>query len=459
MSSVPSDFLPPQMDAGGLPPPSKPIPNEVSDSMLKNELRRQIYTDLTIDPEADPNVKKGRQIEQQGLEWTADRSKKVMQSEDAFAQYQQQNKPPEPPLKAEAPKFADYAKQASPMLLILTQLAGGKMGVSAHGMLGALKGQLDATTQGNIDAYTRARQEWEDHWSTAKENWQNQNLVYQNTLKNYEGQIGAEMKAAEAAEMYAGAGEKMVGNAYTRLTAKGKLFDALTKLERVEQQANNSARLNALNHVLTNYQKSESGITRIDQAEAAIKDNISLMPQLLARYKATVGANDKDAQGRNIILPEKFGKFMEAMSSDPVLGEFSANLLSLKSALVGIDMPAGTRGNLFLNKLFSGTAPDAFSDSASQIQTKLFNDFNVIEEAKKRAQGNMKMWSDLSARLGYNIQTIDDTPSIDRSKYPAHKDVADQIAGAKAWLADPKNAKDPDRAAVEARVKELESSQ
>jgi len=455
MSSVPSDFLSPDTGLGGLPPVKTPrtdsaaIPAHVSDLMLINELRRQIYGDLTADPEKDPMAIRGRSLQKKGLDAAAVRSEKEMTAADALATFEENNKPPPPPMKDEAPKFADYAKKASPLLLILTQLAGGKMGVGANGMLGALKGQLDGVSQNNIDSYTRARQAWTDHWDTVKENWQNQDTVYKNTLKNYEGQIGAEGKAAEAAEAYSGVGDKMIGTAYDRYSAKSKLMANLSQLERAEQFAHGAASAKALTGVITQYQKSEQGLTRLDQAESAIKDNLDLMPKLLERYKNTTGKGDK------IIIPEKFSKFMASMSDDPMLGQFTANILSLKSALVGIDMPVGTRGSLFLYKLFAGTAPDALSDSAAQIQTKLNNDFNMIEQAKGMAERNMRMWGDMAGRLGYNIPNANYS-SIPRSEYPDQKDLSDQISAAKTWLADPKNAKDPQRAQVEAKIKELE---
>ena len=328
--------------------------------------------------------------------------------------------PPEAPLpRSAAPQFADFAKQASPMLMILTALGGKAAGLSGQNMLGALTGIVEGTSEGNRERYDEAYKAWQDNYKSVQEDWRNKMEVYTQNMAWRKGKIGAEADAVAAYRTMAGDYRQDAKNiaaehtAYERAMQQLNLQNArLAKLNTDMTGKSLSMRLKAMEQV----DKAESGLTRLNQANDAVQDSITLLPRLVDRYKKE--------NGDKINVPGNWARFLEAMSTDPELGEFVGNIKSLKAALVGIDMPAGTRGNLFLNKLFSGTAPEILTDSAAEIQTKLQRDANVIGEALRRSQNRLDTWRNQAMELGaadYGAQPDPRAGAAPESKLPAHK--------------------------------------
>ena len=224
MSSVPSDFLSPDTGLGGLPDAPSKAPGKISESQLLSKVNEKLYEAVTYDPNKDPEAKAGEAIKSKY------RDKRLKEDESGIAvadeqqKWMAENRPGPAPLQAEAPKFADTAKSLSPLLMIMTQLAGGAMGVGANGMLGALKGKLDGAAQNNQDAFDRATDEWTKHWNTLNTNWKNKEAVYNQGLDWFKGQIDAKQKAAKLAEDATGVGGELVGDAYSRHTASKELM-------------------------------------------------------------------------------------------------------------------------------------------------------------------------------------------------------------------------------------------
>jgi len=233
MSSNPPDFgAPPDMSLSQ-------IPAKVSESDLENVLRRKVYQAATYDPMQDPQAQRGYRLQREGEEGVVSAAERGQQAALDQEKFLAANKPPETELKTDAPKMADFAKQASPLLMILTTLGGKAMGMNANGMLGAMKGQLDAAAQNNKDAYEQAYKQWEDHWSVIKENQAIKDKAYEQSLKWYKGRVDAPIKAAEFAESIAGEGEKMVGNALQRHTASKEVVNMLEGMTKYHAAAAN----------------------------------------------------------------------------------------------------------------------------------------------------------------------------------------------------------------------------
>lgn len=215
------------MGLGSLPDESSKTPDKISESQLLSKVNKELYKSVTYDPNKDPEAKAGEAIKSKFY------NKRLKEDESGIAVADQQqkwmaeNRPGPAPLQVEAPKFADTAKSLSPLLMIMTQLAGGAMGVGANGMLGALKGKLDGAAQNNQDSFDRATDEWTKHWNTLSTNWKNKEAVYNQGLDWFKGQIDAKQKAAKLAEDAIGVGGELVSDAYARHTASRELMASI----------------------------------------------------------------------------------------------------------------------------------------------------------------------------------------------------------------------------------------
>lgn len=215
------------MGLGSLPYMPPKAPDKVSEADLEGVLRKRLFETASYDPLQDPQYKAGTAIQDK---FTKERVKRDTAGMDLAAQqrdWMEKNKPEAPPIQSEAPKYAETAKSISPWLLIGTQIFGGKMGMSANGLLGAMKGQLDGVTQGNKDAFERSTNEWESHWNTLKTNWDGKQKAYSQALEWFGGRIDGEMSAAKFAEDAVGAGGEMAGNALQRHQTSKQVMDAL----------------------------------------------------------------------------------------------------------------------------------------------------------------------------------------------------------------------------------------
>lgn len=222
--SMPVDQI---MNLSNLPYDAPKTPDKVSESQLLDQVQKKLYEAASYNPQKDPKVLAGQALQDKFTSQRLARDQQGMAISDERQKWMAENRPEAPPLQTEAPKFADTAKSVSPMLLVLMQLGGGAIGASAHSMLGALKGTLDATAQNNKDAFDRATDEWEKHWNTLQTNWKNRQAVYQQGLDWFAGRIDAQQKAAELAEDAAGVGGEMVGNALQRHMATDKLMQSV----------------------------------------------------------------------------------------------------------------------------------------------------------------------------------------------------------------------------------------
>ena len=124
--------------------------------------------------------------------------------------------------------------------------------------------------------------------------------------------------------------------------------------------------------------KYSSGATRLPLAAEKANQLQAMLPELLAKYKAKTGST---------VVPNSIGQVFTALSDDPMVGTFVQLTKSLKADLVGIELPAGIRGNMFIEKIDADTAPNLWSMSASQLETAV-NDVQsrfTTEAARQKA--------------------------------------------------------------------------
>lgn len=123
-----------------------------------------------------------------------------------------ESQPPIEPqvFKESAPKYADFAKQVSPFLMIATVLGGKAMKISGQGMMGALTGMVQGTAEGNAERYETAYKEYQDHYKRFKEEEDNRVAYRNELLKWHKGKMDAAQIAAQESMAMVGADEKMI---------------------------------------------------------------------------------------------------------------------------------------------------------------------------------------------------------------------------------------------------------
>ena len=164
------------------------------------------------------------------------RVRQASQEADAY----EREHPPEMPatFQEQAPQYADFAKQVSPLLMIATVLGGKAMGISAQGMLGAVTGMVEGTAQGNEQRYTEAYQNYKDHYARFKEEEANRVAYRDKMLEWYKGRIDAPQLAAQASLQLVSADEKIVNMGINADKAASQVAKDLAA------QADRAARLN-----------------------------------------------------------------------------------------------------------------------------------------------------------------------------------------------------------------------
>jgi hypothetical protein len=76
---------------------------------------------------------------------------------------------PRKAIQQQAPQFADFAKQVSPIAMIMMAFGGRSLGLSGKNMMSAVTGMLQGTAEGNMQAYQAARQQYKDSLAEAEE--------------------------------------------------------------------------------------------------------------------------------------------------------------------------------------------------------------------------------------------------------------------------------------------------
>ena len=198
------------------------------------------------------------------------RAREASQEADVY----EREHPPEMPatFQEQAPQYADFAKQVSPLLMIATVLGGKAMGVSAQGMLGAVTGMVEGTAQGNEQRYTEAYQNYKDHYARFKEEEANRVAYRDKMLEWYKGRIDAPQLAAQASLQLVNADDKIVNMGVNADKAASQVAKDLAA------QADRAAKLN------TQIQAQQLARERFDLKKDENKDKAI---SVLSKYKTS----------------------------------------------------------------------------------------------------------------------------------------------------------------------------
>lgn len=364
----------PQPVARPVPPP-QPVGAPASAGGGKDAVQRA----LDYDPDKDPEYLASRAEQRRGME----RERSTLNESDSDRQSMRDLGPPPSPAKftEAAPDMHDYTVKGMPFILMATALGGKVAKVSGMGMLDAMTGMMNGANEGSTEAFNSSYKKWTDHYKQFQDEQKNAQDVYKANLAWRKGNFDADQAAAEAWGQYVGLAEKdmqyIVGkkNAMEKANlqiAKLNAEFSRTKLSQDAKTEKNKIKL------MEDTAKYSSGATRLPLAAEKANQLQAMLPELLAKYKAKTGST---------VVPNSIGQVFTALSDDPMVGTFVQLTKSLKADLVGIELPAGIRGNMFIEKIDADTAPNLWSMSASQLETAV-NDVQsrfTTEAARQKA--------------------------------------------------------------------------
>ena len=135
------------------------------------------------------------------------------------------------PLRQAAPQYADFAKQTSPLAMIMMAFGGKAFGLSGQNMLGAMTGMVQGTNEGNQQRYEQAYQQWKDAYSQAKDHYEQVKDVMGQLDKLAQGNMQRKQQAAQTALEMIGVKEDFAKQGMNGFTA----------LSRVMEQAKNQS--------------------------------------------------------------------------------------------------------------------------------------------------------------------------------------------------------------------------
>jgi len=230
--SVPPELMNamPGADLSGLPAPApKPAAPRKPTGMQPSRYAKPPMTAATAASEMGGEAEKDMMSDLQ--QYRGD----INKEREAYQQYGKtlDENPPEMPktFQEQAPQYADFAKQVSPLLMIATVLGGKAMGISAQGMLGAVTGMVNGTAEGNQQNYQQAYQNYQDHYARFKEEEANRVAYRDKMLEWYKGRIDAPQKAAQASLALMNADEKVVNTGINGDKALSQLHEKLVKAQ------------------------------------------------------------------------------------------------------------------------------------------------------------------------------------------------------------------------------------
>jgi len=312
--------------------------------------------------------------------------------------------PPEaPPLRTEAPKYAEFAKQASPMLMILTAIGGKAAGVSGMGMLGALTGIVEGTAEGNKDRYDAAYKEWQDHYQNLQDDWKNKMEVYKQNMAWRQGKIGAERDAVEAYRLMAGDHRQDAKNIAAEHTAYDRAMQKLT-MSNLQLQ-NQHDRITAQHDVAEQKLGSDAAkqadklsgnLPRTSVGYSSIQNAIDLLPQVIA-----------DVQKNNIPLPKSWTELAAYESSSTAIKQFVAYMQEAQPVMAAVETAGQNRSNMLLQGMAKETIPaDIFTQTPESIRVKVLQANNVLRQSLTEQVDKIDMWANKAREHGYPYADI-----------------------------------------------------
>ena len=359
---------------------------------------------LNYDPDKDPEYIAARAQERAGMEKVKQNLSELDTDREKIREF---GSPPSQEKFTEAtPEFKDYAVKQMPFLLMAMALGGKVAKTSGMGMMKGMTGMMQGLNEGSTESFNSAYKTWTDHYKQFQDEQKNAQEIYKANLEWRKGNYDADQKAAESWGQYVGLAEKDMQNIVGKKNAMEKArlqMDKLNadiekaKLARDTRQEKNQIKL------MEDTAKYSAGAARLPLATEKANKLKEMLPALLERYKSKTGQT---------VVPNSIGQLFTALSDDPMVGTFVQLTNSLKADLVGLELPAGVRGNMFIEKIDAGTSPNLWTMTASELETAV-NDVQsrFATEGARQKQLFNAFQSELTKNGGPNMESAP-TPMI-----------------------------------------------
>jgi hypothetical protein len=260
----------------------------------------------------------------------------------------------------------------APLLIGLTALGGSVMGVPAQAMLASTNGMVSGLVKGDQQAYQDEKEKYQSEYNRwAKKHGELWN-IFQSLQDAYKASLGEKQGAIKAAEATIRLAKTEGTDAIKFLSYLQKGKDLEVRQRALEERLGKQDENNLLK-AMGQMPKVVQGYSRLSSAIQYTNRMSALLPTLIDKYKAKTGST---------VVPDSVGKLLTAISDDPAVGEYVQLSKDLKAALVGVEMPQGTRGNMFIQKIISETAPNLWTMSAAQLQAQMAGAVTLLNETR-----------------------------------------------------------------------------
>jgi hypothetical protein len=291
-----------------------------------------------------------------------------------------------------APQYVDFAKQVSGPLQILTAIGGKAMGLSGLNMMGALTGMIEGTTQGNLYAYNRAYQTWQDNYDQQREEYNDLKSYVSQMDKYAEGNLQMRNMIAQQGLEMIGVKEQIAKQGLNGLQAMDKTQLQIAKADAEARKIDATVRAQnatARDRAIKEFQKIQNASTRTNAAVNYLQRMKELMPHVIEKYKNQFG-----------VSPKTLGELYVKLQDDPEVSEFQRLTADLKSALVGIELPSGVRGNMYIEKIIGSTSPDLSTQNVSELSTAIAGMQAWAGNVKSVQDRQMQVWNNIAISAG-----------------------------------------------------------
>jgi hypothetical protein len=115
-------------------------------------------------------------------------------------------------MRQHSPQLSDFAKETSPLAMIAMAIGGKAFGLTGQMMMGAMTGMVQGSSEGNMERYKQAYQQYKDAREEQKEAIANMTAVFEMQDKIAKGNMLQKQQAAKNALELIGVREEMANN-------------------------------------------------------------------------------------------------------------------------------------------------------------------------------------------------------------------------------------------------------
>ena len=291
-----------------------------------------------------------------------------------------------------------------PLLMMMMAVGGKAFKTGGLGMLGAMSGMMEGSAQGSLEAFDRAKKQYDEHYQQIQDEWKNKQIIVDRMEKALGKRMDARKVAIEMAGEAIGDAQKEQKNVVGEYNTHEKTMAQLARqtaqigLQREKLALQKDRKRDAdREKAMTAYEKTIASWPKITASKTDLQNALSLLPKVVEKFKS-----DKT------YFPGYFSNFL-ASSADPEISRFRANLETAKPMLMALETSGqGLRSNMLLQAAVGKTVPvDVWSENLAAIDQKTRNDVALINTAYDQQKCMIEMRRhDLETKYGVTVPPV-----------------------------------------------------